>query len=119
MTAQRSKRTHARLEGGRRGGMTGQHSFRVRRTQLDNERARQMAQRDRPTYLAWPPQCELCSPYARRVKSDRLNWIWFQPSSSRMGIVQMKGLTLVVDCRQIGWLWEGRGPRHKGQQAWL
>jgi hypothetical protein len=24
-------------------------------------------------------------------------WIWFQPSSSRMGMVQMKGFTRVVD----------------------
>jgi hypothetical protein len=30
------------------------------------------------------------------VKSDRLNWIWFQPSSSLMGMVQMKGFTRVV-----------------------
>ena len=29
----------------------------------------------------------LCAPYARRVKSDRLNWIWFQPSFRRMGMV--------------------------------
>lgn len=42
--------------------------------------------------VAWVP------PYARRVKSDRLNWTWFHPSSRRIGIVQMKGLTLVVDC---------------------
>lgn len=38
-------------------------------------------------------------PYALLVKSDRLNWIWFQPSSSLIGMVQMKGFTLVVDCK--------------------
>ena len=32
------------------------------------------------------------------MKSERLNWIWFHPSSRRMGMVQMKGLTRVVDC---------------------
>jgi hypothetical protein len=37
------------------------------------------------------------SRYGYLVKSARLNCIWFQPSSSRIGIVQMKGLTRVVD----------------------
>ena len=32
------------------------------------------------------------------MKSDRLKWTWFQPSSSRRGMVQMKGFTLVPDC---------------------
>jgi hypothetical protein len=39
-------------------------------------------------------------PYARRVKSDRLNWIWFHPSSRRIGIVHMNGFTRVVDCTE-------------------
>lgn len=47
------------------------------------------------------------SPYALRVKSERLNWIWFHPSSSRMGIVQMKGLTRVVDCGCGREQWKG------------
>ena len=49
---------------------------------------------------AWVQTCQRArhAPYARRVKSARLNWIWFQPSSSRMGMVQMKGFTRVVDC---------------------
>jgi len=50
-----------------------------------------------PVRAAWL-QPLLCAPYARRVKSARLNWIWFQPSSRRMGMVQMKGFTRVVDC---------------------
>ena len=33
------------------------------------------------------------------VKSAKLNCIWFQPSSSLIGMVQMKGFTLVVDWR--------------------
>ena len=41
---------------------------------------------------------EASTPYARRVKSERLKWTWFQPSSSLKGIVQMKGFTLVPDC---------------------
>lgn len=44
-------------------------------------------------------QVYTCSPYALRVKSARLNCIWFQPSSKRMGMVQMNGLTRVVLCR--------------------
>merc|ERR1711977_811535 len=49
--------------------------------------------------FAWSWSCRvsiLFVPYARRVKSDKLNWIWFQPSSKRIGIVQIKGFTRVV-----------------------
>lgn len=62
------------------------------------------------------------SPYARLVKSARLNCTWFQPSSSRMGMVQMKGFTRVVDCR--GSAGGGRGFRgteqvpHRNGRAW-
>jgi hypothetical protein len=55
------------------------------------------------------------------VKSDRLNWIWFQPSSRRMGMVQMKGFTRVVLCtgggeREVGeGQQEGRAGSRGGQ----
>lgn len=56
----------------------------------------------------------LCSPYALRVKSARLNWIWFQPSSRRMGMVQMKGFTRVVLCMsKAGRQAKGNGGRVK------
>ena len=44
----------------------------------------------------WPhDKSSWCLPYARRVKSDKLNCTWFQPSSRRIGMVQIKGFTRV------------------------
>lgn len=55
-----------------------------------------------PEFSQEATSCFRCqsSPYALRVNSARLNWIWFHPSSSRMGIVQMNGFTRVALCTE-------------------
>ena len=49
------------------------------------------------------------------MKSLKLNWIWFQPSSRRIGIVQMNGLTRVVDCRYSARFPPSDGPLRAGR----
>eukprot|EP00001_Collodictyon_triciliatum_P054543 09725_6 len=60
-----------------------------------SERRSEKMRRMRQFAWIWTRNVSIFVP-ARRVKSLKLNWI-FHPSSKRMGIVQMKGFTRVVD----------------------
>lgn len=67
---------------------------------------------------------------ARRAHAFRLGRAvlgntWFHPSSSRMGMVQMKGLTRVVDCKRgqgamvnACWVWVWKGRDCSTYQGW-